>query len=135
MMALAVHLLALTSAFVPAPVVQPPVQYYEYAPSTQFLGRADLVMNTNYGDPNVKKMYTKKDPRTGSTKGLKGYTVGSRAPPIARASGTTAKFGYGIDNLYGGKKIVNDTRNPPKTSDLGLILLAVAVFFLVASAK
>ena len=59
-------------------------------------------MNTRYGDPFVKSTYKKKDPKTGSTLGLKGYTVGSRAPPRAKNSGTVAQFGYGIDNLYGG---------------------------------
>merc|ERR1719261_1947475 len=103
MVTLAVHLLALTSAFVPPQVAQPPAEYYAYEPATQFLQRADVVMSTQYGDPAVRA-YKKKDPRTGSTLGLKGYTVGSRAPPIARASGTTAQYGYGIDNLYGGKK-------------------------------
>jgi len=65
--------------------------------------RAPVVqMNTRYGDPFVKSTYKKKDPKTGSTLGLKGYTVGSRAPPRAKNSGTVAQFGYGIDNLYGG---------------------------------
>jgi hypothetical protein len=41
---------------------------------------------------------------------LKGYTVGSRAPPGAVSSGTTAKFGFGIDNLYGGKKAFTPTK-------------------------
>ena len=64
--------------------------------------RAPVVsMSTKYGDPAVKGM-KKKNPATGSTLGLKGYTVGSRAPPISKASGTKAQFGYGIDNLYGG---------------------------------
>ena len=64
--------------------------------------RAPVVsMSTKYGDPAVKGM-KKKNAATGSTLGLKGYTVGSRAPPISKASGTPAQFGYGIDNLYGG---------------------------------
>ena len=64
--------------------------------------RAPVVsMNTKYGDPAVKGM-KKKKAATGSTLGLKGYTVGSRAPPISKASGSVAQFGYGIDNLYGG---------------------------------
>ena len=55
-----------------------------------------------YGDPAVAK-YKKKNPMTGSSLNLKGYTVGSRAPPMAVSSGSKARFGYGIDNLYGGK--------------------------------
>ena len=63
--------------------------------------------STNSVDPYVKAM-KKKNAKTGSTVGLKGYTVGSRAPPGSKSSGNTARFGYGIDNLYGaqaGRKI------------------------------
>lgn len=55
----------------------------------------------NSVDPYVRAM--KKKGKTGSTVSLKGYTVGSRAPPGAKNSGTTAQFGFGIDNLYGGQ--------------------------------
>lgn len=37
----------------------------------------------------------KKNPKTGSTTNLKGYTVGSRAPPMAVKSGTTIFEQYG----------------------------------------
>jgi len=50
-------------------------------------------MNTKFTDPFVQKM-KKKNPMTGSTKNLKGYTVGSRAPLVAKASGTTIKKSY-----------------------------------------
>ena len=59
-------------------------------------------MNTQYGDPAVRAM-KKKNPKTGSSLGLKGYTVGSLAPPGAKSSGNIAIFGYGIDNRFGGK--------------------------------
>lgn len=37
----------------------------------------------------------KKNPKTGDTANLKGYTVGSRAPPMAKNSGTTiAETGF-----------------------------------------
>jgi hypothetical protein len=152
MVALSVHLLALTSAFVPVPVAQPPAEYYAYQPVPQFLGRSDVVMNTKYGDPNVRA-YKKKDPRTGSTLNLKGYTVGSRAPASSRASGTINQFGYGIDNLYGGKRIVKAAQadseglptsfsvggggraTPSSLTKAGPALLAAALFFLVASLK
>jgi hypothetical protein len=105
-------LAALAGAFVvPGPVAPRPVDpaaaaYYAVAPgyyaaAPGFLARSDVVMNTQYGDPNVLAM-KKKNPKTGSSNMLKGYTVGSRAPPVAKASGTTAQFGYGINNLYGG---------------------------------
>jgi len=64
--------------------------------------RAAVFMNTQYGDPSVKA-YKKKDPRTGSTKNLFGYTVGSRAPPMSVKSGNVATYGYGISNRDGGQ--------------------------------
>lgn len=95
--------------------------------------RAAVSMNTNYGDPLVKAM-KKKDPKTGSSLGLKGYTVGSLAPPGSKNSGNKAVFGYGIDNRYGGKaKAKADVPEPPATK-LGLPLAAIATLLLVAGA-
>ena len=106
-------LAALAGAFVvPGPVAPRPVDpaaaaYYAVAPgyyaaAPGFLARSgDVEMNTQYGDPNVLAM-KKKNPKTGSSAMLKGYRTGSRAPPVAVRSGTTAAFGYGINNLYGG---------------------------------
>jgi hypothetical protein len=58
-----------------------------------------IEMSTQFTDPFVIRSYKKKDPKTGSTKNLMGYKVGSRAPSMSRASGTTnfqatGKFGY-----------------------------------------
>jgi hypothetical protein len=138
MSALLVQLLALASAFYPVPVAQP-AAYYNYAPAAApgFLAsRADeIVMSTQYGDPNVQK-YRKKDPATGSTKSLFGYTVGSRAPPRAVKSGSNVQFGYGIDNLYGGKAAAKrEASRGAKGSQLGLVLLAASVFLLLAASK
>ena len=101
-------LAALAGAFVvPGPVDPAAAAYYAVAPgyyaaAPGFLARSgDVEMNTQYGDPNVLAM-KKKNPKTGSSTMLKGYRVGSRAPPVAVRSGTTAAFGYGINNLYGG---------------------------------
>jgi hypothetical protein len=75
-------------------------------------------MNTQYGDPAVLGQ-RKKDPKTGSSTNLKGYRVGSRAPPVARNSGTNAQFGYGINNLYGGgQKKSLSFRDQKKTNTL-----------------
>ena len=60
-MALLVHLLALTSAFVPVPVAQPPVEYYAYEPAP-FLGRSDVVMSTKYQAGVFAAIGRKKDP-------------------------------------------------------------------------
>jgi hypothetical protein len=74
--------------------------------------RADVEMNTKYQKSIFDAVGRKKDKSTGDSANLKGYTVGSRAPPRARASGETVnpKFGYGIDNLYGGKKNVQQVK-------------------------
>jgi len=66
--------------------------------------RASLEMNTKYDKRVYAAIGRKKDPNTGDSNNLKGYTVGSRAPPRAISSGTVNKFGYGIGNLYGGDK-------------------------------
>lgn len=91
-------------------------------------------MNTNYGDPFVKAM-KKKDPKTGSSGQLKGYTVGSLAPPSSVSSGNKAVFGYGIDNRYGGKAKVKAAAPAPPATKLGLPLLGISVLFLLAGAN
>jgi len=53
-----------------------------------------ISMSTQFTDPFVKAM-KKKNPKTGSTTNLKGYTVGSRAPPMAIRSGTTIRDATG----------------------------------------
>jgi len=103
MAVLLVQLTALASAFnAPVQFLQPGVYPYAAAPAAALPERAIVIMNTQYGDPNVLA-YRKKNPKTGSTTVLKGYTVGSRAPTTAIRSGTTAVYGYGVNNLYGGK--------------------------------
>jgi hypothetical protein len=128
MAVLSLNLLALASAFVPVPVVQPPVDYYAAAdrqayygaapayyaaapayyaaaPATGFLARSDdVVMSTKYDRDVLNAIGFKKDPNSGRTKSLKGYRTGSRAPSIAVKSGTNNQYGYGINNLYGGQK-------------------------------
>jgi hypothetical protein len=64
--------------------------------------RTDIEMNTPYNKAVLDAIGRKKSPKTGDSSNLKGYTVGSRAPKTARASGLTNQFGYGIGNLYGG---------------------------------
>jgi hypothetical protein len=152
MAALFVHLLTLASSFVPVPVVQPAQEYYAVAPAPEFLGRAAVVMNTNYGDPAVAN-YVKKNKKSGRSSLLKGYTTGSRAPPTAIRSGTVNQYGYGIQNLYGGKVKVAQARaeedglptsfsvggggraTKSALTQAGPTLLALAAFFLVANLK
>lgn len=104
MAALLVQLTVLASAFnAPVQFLQPGVYPYAAAPAAALPERAIVIMSTKYGDPAVLA-YRKKDPKTGSTTVLKGYTVGSRAPTTAIRSGTTAQYGYGVNNLYGGNR-------------------------------
>jgi hypothetical protein len=158
MAVLSLNLLALASAFVPVPVVQPPVDYYATAdrqayygaapvyygaaPATGFLARSDgVVMSTQYDKSVLANIGFRKDKKTGSTKGLKGYTVGSRAPPLSRSSGTKQQFGYGIDNLYGGKKTLareksgRDGAAVRGDSKLLYVLLAVSALVVLVAAK
>ena len=67
------------------------------APASSVVGKQSTIsMSTQFTDPFVQKM-KKKNPATGSTKNLKGYTVGSRAPIVAKSSGTTQN-GYKTNN-------------------------------------
>ena len=67
---------------------------FSFAPAGAAVGRASTVsMSTKFTDPFVQKM-KKKNPMTGSTKNLKGYTVGSRAPKVAVSSGTRISSSY-----------------------------------------
>jgi len=102
-MAALLALAVLATADFYVPVVQPPAAAapYAFAPAVP-VERAAVFMNTAYGDPSVKA-YKKKNPKTGSTKNLFGYTVGSRAPPMSIRSGEIATYGYGISNRDGGQ--------------------------------
>merc|ERR1711968_230354 len=65
------------------------VEAFSFAPASSVVRQQSTVaMSTQFTDPFVQKM-KKKNPLTGSTKNLKGYTVGSRAPRVAKNSGTT----------------------------------------------
>merc|ERR1719182_405147 len=67
------------------------------APASSVVGKQSTIsMSTQFTDPFVQKM-KKKNPATGSTKNLKGYTVGSRAPIVAKSSGTTQNGKYKTD--------------------------------------
>merc|ERR1712054_498900 len=67
--------------------------------------RPAVQMNTGYTD--ISQIGKKKNPKSGRSDLLKGYTVGSFAPPAAVSSGTRIDqmgTGYGIDNRWGGKQ-------------------------------
>jgi len=67
-------------------------------------------MSTQFTDPYVKAM-RKKNPKTGSSKNLMGYTVGSRAPAAAKKSGTTIFEATGR-SFYG--------KRAPREQDIGM---------------
>jgi len=90
-----------------------------------------IEMSTRFTDPYVKAM-KKKNAMTGSTKNLMGYTVGSRAPAVAKKSGTTifeatGKSYYGNSRPdmavgYSGKPTTNG-KDTAVSFGLGLTLL------------
>merc|ERR1712205_189668 len=92
---------------------------FSFAPAGAAVRRSSAVsMSTRFTDPYVQKM-KKKNPKTGSTKNLKGYTVGSRAPTVAVKSGTTVGTkGYkSSGNLRGVDK---NTQNVPTAAVLAV---------------
>ena len=50
---------------------------------------ANYLENERTGNQGLYGWQKKKNPASGDTSNLRGYTVGSRAPPMAVASGTT----------------------------------------------
>merc|ERR1719261_461409 len=83
------------------------VEAFSMAPAASVVRQQSTVsMSTKFTDPFVQKM-KKKNPMTGSTKNLRGYTVGSRAPKVAKNSGTT---------ITGSYKTSGDLRGAPKNS-------------------
>ena len=79
---------------------------WQSAVASRALGsRPAVSMNTGYTD--ITQIGRKKNPNSGRSTALKGYTVGSFAPPLAKSSGsriTDMNTGYGIDNRWGGKQ-------------------------------
>jgi len=104
------------------------VEAFSFAPAGAAVGRQSAVqMSTQFTDPFVQKM-KKKNPMTGSTKNLKGYTVGSRAPKVSVSSGTKT-FGYKSDGDLRG--VDKNTQNVPTAAVLGVpILLYSGIQFL-----
>merc|ERR1712146_449688 len=89
---------------------------------------AAVSMSTQFTDPFVQRM-KKKNPMTGSTKNLKGYTVGSRAPRVAKNSGTTVLKGYATNGGIGGTS--KNTQNVPTLAVIGVpVGLVVGLDFL-----
>jgi len=87
------------------------------APASSVVGKQSTIsMSTQFTDPFVQKM-KKKNPATGSTKNLKGYTVGSRAPIVAKSSGTTQN-GYKTNGDLRG--VDKNTQNVPTATVLAI---------------
>ena len=66
----------------------------------------------------------KKNPMTGSTKNLKGYTVGSRAPAVSRASGTTVRK-YATNGGIG--QTAKNQQNVPTLAVIGVPIVLIQV--------
>jgi len=92
-------------------------------------------MSTQFTDPFVKKM-KKKNPKTGSTKNLLGYKVGSRAPSMSRSSGTTVFQATGRREYKGAREADTSVRVAPggqTAVNLGLGLSAASLLVAVLS--
>jgi len=81
------------------------------------VARSDLQMSTKY--TVAAGVAKKKNPKTGDSKNLWGYTVGSRAPDTAVSSGTT-KTGQGLwERLFSGKQSEYKQASGMNTRDTG----------------
>merc|ERR1719269_483020 len=95
---------------------------FSFAPASSVVRQQSAVtMSTKFTDPYVQKM-KKKNPMTGSTKNLRGYTVGSRAPKVAKSSGTTV-FKY---KTNGGIGLVPRGQNVPTAA---VLIVPVGLYF------
>merc|ERR1719326_1904160 len=80
-----------------------------FVPGTPMAGvavRSTPVISMNTGYTDISQIGRKKNPNSGRSTALKGYTVGSLAPPLAKSSGTRITdmgTGYGIANRWGGQ--------------------------------
>merc|ERR1719183_1179060 len=102
-------------------------QAFSFAPAGAAVRSQSAVqMSTQFTDPFVQRM-KKKNPMTGSTKNLRGYTVGSRAPRVAKSSGTTVAK-YKTDGALRG--IDKNIQNVPTAAVLVVpVLLYVGLDF------
>ena len=102
------------------------------------VSRSAVSMNTQYSDPYA--FQKKKNAKSGRGELLKGYTVGSMAPPMAVKSGSTiAEMGtsYGISARLGGringKKVsaVDEAPKDGKAENAALVfsVLSIATLF------
>ena len=103
------------------------------APASAAVGRTSTVqMSTQFTDPFVKAM-KKKNPMTGSTKNLKGYTVGSRAPIVSKSSGTRITTSYkkeaNVVRSDGGLKSAGEKKSAGPIVILAPLLLAAAAYY------
>merc|ERR1719390_369515 len=94
------------------------------APASSVVGKQSTIsMSTQFTDPFVQKM-KKKNPATGSTKNLKGYTVGSRAPRVAKSSGTVTT-GYKTNGDLRG--VSKNEQNVPTLAVIGVPVTLIAL--------
>merc|ERR1719183_1302944 len=98
------------------------VQAFSFAPAGAAVRSQSAVqMSTQFTDPFVQKM-KKKNPKTGSTKNLRGYTVGSRAPKVSKSSGTVTT-GYKTNGGLGA--VSKNEQNVPTVAVVAVPVLLV----------
>merc|ERR1719478_1587758 len=100
-------------------------QAFSFAPAGAAVRSQSAVqMSTQFTDPFVQKM-KKKNPKTGSTKNLRGYTVGSRAPKVSVSSGTKTS-GYATNGSLRG--VDKNKQNVPTAAVLLVPVAASLVY-------
>merc|ERR1740138_1719409 len=82
-------LISSTSAFVPPSTGVAAVGRSGATVTMNAAANANVKFNKKSGNKGLYGWQAKKNPATGDTANLRGYTVGSRAPPMAVSSGTT----------------------------------------------
>merc|ERR1719378_1282135 len=96
-----------------------------FAPQTGLVGgRSVSAVNIKSGNAGLYGWQVKKNSKTGDTANLRGYTVGSRAPPMAVSSGTTIAQSGGRYKGVGllGKGLKSAYTVPSASGDSGLDL-------------
>ena len=103
---------------------------FSFAPAAGAAVRSPAVsMSVQFTDPFVQAM-KKKNPMTGSTKNLKGYTVGSRAPKSAVNSGTKITTSYRLEGnvVKSDGDLIGAPKNSQNVPTTAVILVPVVLY-------
>ena len=85
-------------------------------------------MNTQFTDPYVQAM-KKKNKKTGASKMLRGYRVGSKPPPMAIRSGTTIdKMPFGPSRYTDSGDLISPAQNKLNPATLVGAAIVICIF-------